>query len=71
MFYHILNDICNQHIDTHHHFFLVGSNTYVHLPRLLNFTNHLDDSASSFLGECETFFIASIYEWAVTPTNCI
>ena len=49
--YQVLDDICSQHIDTHHHFFIANSNTYVHLPRLLNFTNHVDETFLVWLGK--------------------
>ena len=51
MIYRALTDICSQHIDTHHHFFVTTSNTYIYLPRLLNFTNHLDESNTLWIGK--------------------
>ena len=51
MIYQVLNDLCSQHIDTHHHFFVADSSTYVHLPKLLSFANNLYDSDSKWLGK--------------------
>nr|CAB3230945.1 chondroitin sulfate synthase 3-like [Phallusia mammillata] len=50
MLYEVINNLCSEHIDTHHHFFIVNSNTYVRLPFLLNFTKRLDDSHTLWIG---------------------
>nr|XP_009861406.1 chondroitin sulfate synthase 3-like [Ciona intestinalis] len=53
MIYQTLEDICSQHIDAYHHFFVVGGNTYVSLDKLLNFTKRLDDSSVLWIGHKE------------------
>ncbi|XP_076813298.1 chondroitin sulfate synthase 1-like isoform X2 [Clavelina lepadiformis] len=51
MLYQALGDLCSQHIDTHQHFFIANSNSYINLPRLLNFTNHLDEMKLLWIGK--------------------
>lgn len=50
MMYQVLKDICSQHIDTHHFYFVANADTYVSLPDLFNFTMHLNESESLWIG---------------------
>jgi len=49
--YEVINNLCSEHLDTHHHFFIASSNTYVRLDLLLGLANRLGDSTSLWLGK--------------------